>query len=135
MLCLDTNIAIAIIARRDHRMGERFRSSLSRGLALPVHVVSELWFGVWNSTRVTQNTERLSLFLSAPLSILAFDAQDAAEAGMIRANLKESGTPIGAYDLLIATQARRRGLPLATLNAQEFRMVPGLIVEDWSQAA
>lgn len=132
MLCLDTNVVIALISRRDHRVGEKFREILPDSVALPVHVVSELWYGVWNSARVKENTERLTLFLSAPFVILPFDTSDAVEAGQIRAHLKRLGRTIGAYDLLIAAQARRRSLPLATLNAKEFRQVPGLMVEDWS---
>jgi tRNA(fMet)-specific endonuclease VapC len=132
MLCLDTNIIITLLTKRNHRVAERFRSALGQGVAVPVHVVSELWYGVWNSTRVRENTERLGLFFSAPVTVLPFDTDDANEAGRIRAQLKKAGAPIGPYDLLIAAQVRRRGAQLATLNAKEFAHVPGLIVDDWS---
>lgn len=132
MLCLDTNVVIALIARRNHRIAERFRAALAQGLAVPVHVAFELWYGVWNSTNPRENTERLIVFFSAPIAVLPFDADDANEAGQIRARLKRAGTPIGAYDLLIAAQARRRGATLATLNGSEFVYVPGLLVEDWT---
>jgi len=42
-----------------------------------------------------------------------------------------SGTPIGAYDVLIAGQALERNLILVTHNAGEFERVPGLRLEDW----
>jgi tRNA(fMet)-specific endonuclease VapC len=45
--------------------------------------------------------------------------------------LEKSGTPIGPNDLLIAAQARSLGLIVVTNNAEEFRRVPGLIVENW----
>lgn len=131
-MCLDTNVVIALLARRDHRVAEKFRSALALGIALPVHVAFELWFGVWNSSRVRENTERLALFFSAPISILPFDADDANEAGRMRAQLKQAGTPIGPYDLMIAAQVRRRAGTLATLNAKEFALVPGLAIDDWS---
>jgi predicted nucleic acid-binding protein len=60
-----------------------------------------------------------------------FDADDAEEAGDIRSALERSGKPIGPYDLLIATQARRRGAILVTANEREFTRVPGLSVENW----
>jgi len=41
------------------------------------------------------------------------------------------GTPIGGYDVLIAGQARARGLTLVTRNLREFGRVAGLSVEDW----
>jgi tRNA(fMet)-specific endonuclease VapC len=46
--------------------------------------------------------------------------------------LEEGGTPIGAYDLLIAGQALRRGLTLVTANSSELRRVNGLNWEDWT---
>ncbi|MFM9865650.1 MAG: type II toxin-antitoxin system VapC family toxin [Micropepsaceae bacterium] len=133
MLCLDTNIVIALLARRDHRVAERFRAAVPLGVAIPIHVASELWYGVWNSARVRENTERLALFFNAPISVLPFDADDANETGRIRAHLKKAGTPIGPYDLLIAAQVRRRASTLATLNAKEFAHVPGLVIDDWSK--
>jgi tRNA(fMet)-specific endonuclease VapC len=71
-------------------------------------------------------------FLELPVSIIAFDAEDAAEAGELRAALARTGTPIGPYDTLIAAQARRRSAALVTLNRREFERVPGLIVTDWA---
>jgi tRNA(fMet)-specific endonuclease VapC len=40
-------------------------------------------------------------------------------------------TPIGAYDILIAGQARARGLTLVTRNLREFERIPGLSSENW----
>lgn len=132
MICLDTNVVIALLARRDHRMAERFRAVAQGEVAVPVQVVTELWYGVWNSGRMRENAERLAIFFASPIQVLAFDAQDAREAGEIRAHLKRAGTPIGPYDVLIAAQARRRGAALASANASEFARVPGLMVEDWA---
>jgi hypothetical protein len=39
--------------------------------------------------------------------------------GEIRADLEQRGTPIGAYDLLIAAQAKSRDLVLVTNNMRE----------------
>ena len=51
--------------------------------------------------------------------------------GKLRAALERVGQPIGAYDVLIAGQALRRGLTLVTSNAREFGRVKGLLWEDW----
>jgi tRNA(fMet)-specific endonuclease VapC len=50
----------------------------------------------------------------------------------LRAVLGKAGTPIGAYDLLIAGQALRRGLTVVTANTSDFSRVTGLSWEDWT---
>ena len=92
----------------------------------------ELEYGSAKSNRRRENDERLAIFLRAPIPILPFDAEDAREAGDIRAAPAKAGTPIGPYDVLIAAQARRRGATLVTANAREFVRVPGLKAEDWA---
>jgi len=81
---------------------------------------------------VPENTERLRVLLSGDLDLLDFDDEDARTAGHARAALEKAGTPIGAYDLLIAGQARRRGATLVTANVTEFDRVPELKCEDWA---
>ncbi len=49
-----------------------------------------------------------------------------------RAGLEADGTPIGAYDSLIAAQARRRGATLVTSNLRDFELLPGLLAVDWA---
>ncbi|MCY4484514.1 MAG: PIN domain-containing protein [Spirochaetaceae bacterium] len=51
--------------------------------------------------------------------------------GEIRSELERIGRPIGYNDLLIAAHARFLGATLVTHNTDEFRRVPGLVVEDW----
>ena len=69
---------------------------------------------------------------SVELEVVPFDASDARSAGAVRAEPERSGLPIGPYDVLIAGQARVRGLVLVTANAREFARVSGLECEDWS---
>jgi len=47
---------------------------------------------------------------------------------------KTRSAPIGANDLLIASQARALGLTLVTNNVSEFERVPGLGVKNWLRA-
>jgi tRNA(fMet)-specific endonuclease VapC len=87
---------------------------------------------VEKNTQVRENTERLRIFLSGALDLLEFDDEDARTAGQARAALEKTGTPIGAYDLLIAAQALRRGLTVVTANTSEFGRVSGLTWVDWT---
>jgi tRNA(fMet)-specific endonuclease VapC len=45
--------------------------------------------------------------------------------------LEKAGTPVGPYDLLIASQALVLELTLVTANAEEFGHVSGLSLETW----
>lgn len=99
---------------------------------MPV-VLFELWYGVAKSSQVLENTERLRILLSGNLDLLDFDDEDARTAGQVRATLEKSGNPIGAYDLLIAGQALRRGLTVVTANTTEFGRVAGLSWQDWTE--
>jgi tRNA(fMet)-specific endonuclease VapC len=65
------------------------------------------------------------------ISVLPFEREDARVAAQLRASLNSQGTPIGAYDLLLAACALRRGLKIVTHNAREFARVGGLGLEDW----
>ena len=134
MYCLDTNAVIGVLNERTPLVAERFDMEIARrtNMMIPTIVVYELRYGVARSGRPEHNRSVLESFLELPVSIIAFDADDAAEAGDIRAVLARNGTPIGPYDVLIAAQARRRGAALVTLNRREFERVPGLIVTEWS---
>lgn len=135
MICLDTNVVIAILRGGPPKLLERFRRGLVEGsLALPAIALYELRYGVAKSPRREANAERLAVFLQAPIEVLAFEPEDAEEAGEIRADLGRLGTPIGPYDILIAAQARRRSALLVTANIGEFTRVPELRVEDWTAA-
>src|SRR5258705_1299537 len=132
MMCLDTNVVIAVLKQRPAPLLERFTRELAQGtLALSTIVLFELYYGIANSSRRKENSDRLAVFLQAPIAMLSFQPADAEEAGTLRTELRRAGTPIGPYDLLIAAQARRRGAVLVTANATEFARVPGLMMEDW----
>jgi len=104
---------------------------LKGSLAISAVVLFELHYGIANSARYGENSERLKVFLRAPITLWPFDPEDAEEAGHIRAQLKQAGTPIGPYDILIAAQARRRNATLVTADTREYSRVPGLRIEDW----
>lgn len=134
MICLDTNVVIALINRRSPVVRARFEEHLRAGteMALPVICLFEMRYGHAKSDRRAASDLQLEKLLANGVSIVPFEAEDASHAGEIRANLERAGTPIGYYDYLIAGQARRRGAALVTANSREFQRVPGLIVMDWA---
>jgi tRNA(fMet)-specific endonuclease VapC len=137
MICLDTNTVVAAINRRIPQVRERLLQTLVEGTAvgIPTIVLYEMRYGINKSGRPEQNAANLAAFLTLDVTEWPFDAEDAEEAGAIRAALERAGTPIGPYDVLIAAQARRRGALLVTANHREFSRVPGLRYEDWAAPA
>lgn len=134
MICLDTNAVIAVISGRSPSVRIRLEAALTENeqITVPAIVLFELWFGIAKSQRVEANIKALDAFLSKGFDVLPFDAQDAREAGDIRAALAVSGMSIGPYDVLIAAQARRRNARLITANGREFVRVPRPTMEDWA---
>lgn len=125
---LDTNAVIALRRAAHSPLAERIRRCSPADIFVSAIVLHELFYGIFRSDRVDRNLARLE---SLDFEVLSFDADDAREAGAIRAHLARLGTPIGPHDTLIAGQARARNLVLVTRNTGEFARVPDLKVEDW----
>src|SRR2546425_6220287 len=131
---LDTNACIALINGTPKEVRRRLQRAVNKDATVLVSsvVAFELWYGVAKSQRKEANTQRLEAFLAGPVEWTPFDEEDAREAGRVRAELEIAGTPIGAYDVLIAAQARRRRATLVTSNVAEFDRVTVLKWEDWA---
>ena len=65
------------------------------------------------------------------INVLPFDVPADAEYGGIRSELEAVGKPIGGNDLLIAAHAYATGATIVTANADEFKRIRGLNVENW----
>jgi tRNA(fMet)-specific endonuclease VapC len=132
---LDTNACIALIKGKPPAVRRRFQKALDAGAqALVSSVVAfELWYGVTKSAHQELNARKVEVFFAGPVSVLAFDEEDARIAGRTRAGLELAGKPISAYDLRIAGQALHYKLTLVTANVREFGRVNGLMWEDWAK--
>jgi tRNA(fMet)-specific endonuclease VapC len=128
---LDTNVVIALLRGADEELNRRVRSHDPAAIGISSITMHELYYGASRSSRVDHNTALVDGLI---LEILEFDRDDARETGAIRAQLAARGSPIGPYDVLIAGQARGRGLTLVSANTAEFERVDGLSLEDWSRA-
>jgi len=127
---LDTNICIYVIRRHPPQVVDRIRSSKPQDIAISTITLAELEHGAEKSQYPDRNRLALLEFLLA-FTILDFDQAAAFHYGLIRAALESKGTPIGPMDMLIAAQARSRGMVLVTNNQGEFRRVADLRIENW----
>ena len=125
---LDTNAVIALLRETGSPIAQRMRRHPPSEIFVSAIVLHELFYGAFKSSRTDHN---VALVDRLRFGALEFDREDARDAGEVRAILARKGTPIGPYDVLIAGQARVRGLILVTHNTDEFARVPGLQVEDW----
>ena len=125
---LDTNAVIAVLREVETPIGRRVRQCRPDEVFVSAIVLHELFYGAFKSARVVRN---VALVDGLRFGALEFSREDAREAGEIRAMLAAEGRPIGPYDVLIAGQARARGLVLVTRNLGELARVARLVVENW----
>jgi tRNA(fMet)-specific endonuclease VapC len=125
---LDANAVVALLNDTTSRLAQRTRREKPDDIAMSAIVAHELFYGAFKSRRATKN---MALIDALQFAVLEFDKEDARRAGEVRAFLVAKGTPIGAYDVLIAGQALARNMILVTHNTREFTRVPGLRIEDW----
>lgn len=125
---LDANAIITLLNDPPGRLSRRVRQHAPTEMGVSAVVMHELYFGACKSQRRERN---IAIVDQLRFEVLPFDREDARHAGEIRAALAVRGTPIGSYDVLIAGQARARGLTLITRNLREFERVEDLRIEDW----
>lgn len=126
---LDTNILIYTIKNRPKQVREMFNRH-SQQMSISTVTVGELIYGAERSSQPERNMADIE-GLIARLEVLEFDASAAYHFGQLRAELYSKGQPIGPYDMMLAGQARSRGLILVSNNVKEFERVPGLRIENW----
>lgn len=124
---LDTNTVIALF-KGETEVWNRLEALPADACVLSAVVMHELYYGAYKSQRRDANLERIE---KLRFEVIEFDRDDARVAGEVRAQLEAAGTPIGAYDVLIAGQALSRDYVLVTRNVREFERVGGLKIERW----
>ena len=124
---LDTSVAI-LLRDLDPKITRRV-ASLDRLPILSVLTVVELESGVAQAAGGAKRRQAVDVLLET-LEILPFGPDDAAAYGRIVSQLGFSRPKV--IDRMIAAQAIRVGAALATLNARDFRDIPGVNLEIWS---
>ena len=127
---LDTNTLIFAARDRPSAVRRRLQAVSPDDVAVSSIAIAELWFGAEKSDDPSRKRAAWKAFLE-PYSVLPFDRAAAEEHARLRYLLRHA--PIGERDLLVAAIATANGLRVVTNNLAEFKRVPGLTVEDWSQ--
>ncbi len=127
---LDTNICIYLIKKRPIEVFSRFQRYRINDVAISVVTFFELQYGVEKSKSRVKSENALLSFIKN-LNVIGLDMEACSKAASVRADLETKGTPIGAYDLLIAGTALSRNMVLVTNNTNEFERVHGLALDNW----
>jgi tRNA(fMet)-specific endonuclease VapC len=127
---LDTNIVSDLIRNPQGRAARRIAKMGEDTICTSIIVAAELRYGCAKSgsARLRKAVEDVL----SEINVLPFDVPADAEYGAIRSELEAAGKPIGGNDLLIAAHAHATGATIVTANADEFKCVRGLKVENWS---
>jgi tRNA(fMet)-specific endonuclease VapC len=126
---LDTNIVSDLVRNPQGKVAGHILKVGETKACTSIIVAAELRYGAEK-----KQSSRLSAQLEAvlgALEILAFEKPADVLYGSIRAQLERAGKPIGANDLLIASQALALGHAVVTDNESEFSRVKYLRVENW----
>jgi tRNA(fMet)-specific endonuclease VapC len=126
---LDTNVISDLIRNPQGRTAKRITEVGEDNICTSIIVAAELRYGCAKSgsKRLLKAVEDLL----GEISVLPFDAPADTEYGAIRSELEAGGTPIGSNDMLIAAHAYATGATIVTANADEFKRIRGLNVENW----
>jgi tRNA(fMet)-specific endonuclease VapC len=126
---LDTNIISDLIRNPQGKVARRIAKAGDDNICTSIIVAAELRYGSAKSgsKRLHKTVEDLL----GEIKVLPLEVPADAEYGAIRSELEAVGMPIGSNDLLIAAHARAAGATIVTANADEFRRVRGLKVENW----
>lgn len=127
---LDTNV-LSDFARGEPAVAARLREEAPLQLTVSVITEMEVEYGLARNPGLAPRVRETMRTLLDTISVLPFEREDAQVAAQLRASLNSQGMPIGAYDLLLAACALRRGLKIVTHNVREFARVGGLGLEDW----
>jgi tRNA(fMet)-specific endonuclease VapC len=126
---LDTNIISDLVKNPQGKAAQRIATVGEGNICTSIIVAAELRYGCAKSgsKRLLKAVEDIL----GEIPVLPLDIPADAEYGGIRAALEIAGKPIGSNDLLIAAHAYAIGATVVTANADEFKRVSGLRVENW----
>src|SRR5436309_3088554 len=97
----DTDICIYIAKKKPPSLLNRFKQLQTGDAAMSIVTYMELLDGADKSDRREANLSTVQE-LTSLIPVLSLDAPAADHFGRLRSELERKGTPIGAYDLIIA---------------------------------
>lgn len=122
-VALDTN-AYSALQKGDIVISDLVRTATDIGL--PITVLGEIYYGVFDGNKTTENSSNLQKFLSVErVNVLHSDEKTAEIFGEIATELKILGKPMQQNDIWIAALCKQHGYALVS-NDYGFKNIVGL---------
>jgi tRNA(fMet)-specific endonuclease VapC len=133
---LDTNICSFIMRERPASVLQRLQFATEQQNSIVISVITyyEMLLGTIGRNASPRHAALVEAFVSRLSAILPWESAAAEQATRIRQDLGAKGILIGGNDTMIAGHALAAECVLVTNNTREFSLVPGLRIEDWTEA-
>lgn len=128
---LDTNMASYVIKGNVPHVRDHLREIAMFEVAISTVTEAELRFGVARKPGASRLQIAVEQFL-VRVEILPWDSSAAQQYALVRTSLEQSGTPMGALDMMIAAQALATPATLVTHDGV-FRRLKHLKIADWTK--
>jgi tRNA(fMet)-specific endonuclease VapC len=134
MYILDTNV-ITNFLKADSKIVDKITKTDSDLILTCTPVEAELFYAVelHPNLKTAEVLRACYTELLSEIKILPFCSKSAKSYAKLKSFLKQSGTLIEDFDLLIASIAFANDLILVTSNTKHFARIENLKLEDWTQ--
>jgi tRNA(fMet)-specific endonuclease VapC len=126
---LDTDICIYWLKNIDY-VRNKIQAVGWKQICICDITVAELYFGAYNSQRVTENLTRAEKFIEN-ITVISLDQNSLKRFGELKAELRKIGQPVADFDLLIASVALTKNYILVTNNTRHYSRISELQLENW----
>jgi tRNA(fMet)-specific endonuclease VapC len=127
---LDTCVVIDLV-RGNQDIIRKLKSKSPATVFISTITEFELRFGLVQNPRLKSRSKEVVQAFLSEANILPFRSDESQIAAKLRYELKLKGTPIGAYDVLIAAAALTNDFIFVTSNEKEFNRIEALKIENW----
>jgi len=130
MFLLDTDTVINNL-KGNEAIKRNLQDHFEDPMKICVITLMELYFGAYKSKKIIENLSKIRTIENA-FEIISADSECAEIFGMLKASLKQSGTLLDDFDLIIASCAMTKNLTLVTNNTKHFSRIDGLKLTNWA---
>lgn len=127
---LDTNICISMLKNK-YGVREAILRIKPQNCFVSEITLAELYFGASNSNNKDARLKDVA-FVINHFRIIEI-SETLPLYGDLKAELREKGTPIDDFDLLIGSAAIANNLVMVTDNIKHLCKLPGIVVENWTE--